>query len=299
VARAVVLGARGMLGSMVAATLPDAVPADRDAFEAGRDDVGALLDRARCGWIVNAIGVLAPDVDERDRASVERAMAVNARFPHALAAAAAERDMRVVHVTTDGVFSGRAGPYAEDAPHDARDAYAASKSAGEVDAPHVVNLRCSIVGPERPPGRSLMSWLRSQPRDARVPGFANHRWNGLTTLQLARLCGAIVREAPTLPRTLHLVPADVVTKADLLGMLADVLGRTDLTIVRQDAPVAVDRSLRTLHSDANELLWQAAGYPAPPTVGGMVSELAETHPSACVTSSSSSASAPTSSEPRA
>ena len=104
-----VLGAGGMLGSMVARTR---IPAGRERFEAGRDDVGPLLDETGCRWVVNAIGVIKPRIDEADPASVERAMEVNGRFPHELAEAAGARGARVIHVTTDGVFSGRAGPYA-------------------------------------------------------------------------------------------------------------------------------------------------------------------------------------------
>jgi dTDP-4-dehydrorhamnose reductase len=266
-----------MLGSMLKATLPGAVAVDRLGFEAGRDDPGALLDRAGCAWVVNAIGVTKPHIDESDQVSVDRAIAINARFPHALAGAAAVRGVRVIHPTTDGVFAGGAGSYREDARHDAGDAYAVSKSHGEVDAPHVLNLRCSIVGPEPFPGTSLLAWLLSQPRGARVAGYTNHRWNGVTTFHFARLCQGIIDAGEPLPGTLHAVPADAVTKADLLGMLADAYGRRDLTIVPEAAPVAVYRTLATNHPEANALIWRAAGYPAPPTVGAMVRELATTH----------------------
>ena len=149
--RTVVLGAGGMLGSMLAATISDAVAVDRSRFEAGRDDPGALLDETRCDQVVNAIGVIKPLIDEGDPQSVDRAMTINAWFPHSLAEAAEKRGVRVIHMTTDGVFSGRNGPYDEVAAHDADDVYGISKSRGEVVANHVVNLRCSIIGPERPP----------------------------------------------------------------------------------------------------------------------------------------------------
>ena len=279
---------------MLAATLRDAVAVDRSRFEAGRDDPGALLKASGCGWVVNAIGVINPLIDASDPVSVERAMAVNARFPHALADAAASAGVRVLHLTTDGVFSGRRGTYTEADPHDATDVYARSKSAGEVDAPHVLNLRCSIVGPEPPPGRSLLNWLLAQPAGARLSGYDNHRWNGVTTLHLARVCDGIVRARAELPSTLHLVPGDAVSKADLLGMLAVAFRRDDLVIERGAAPVAVDRTLGTLHCETNALIWRAAGYPEPPPVATMVQELATTTArEPCVTSPSSSGSART------
>jgi dTDP-4-dehydrorhamnose reductase len=266
-----VLGAHGMLGRAVAAELRAAglevlAPA-RSEFDARRDDPAAL---PRADWVVNAIGLLRSRIDEADPASVRAAFEVNAEFPRRLA----ETGARVVHITSDAVFSGAGGaPYDERAPHDAVDAYARSKSEGEVDAPHVVNLRCSIVGPEPPPGRSLLAWLLGQPRGARVDGYANHRWNGLTTLHLARLIRAAIHGAP-LPGVLHVVPADEVTKAELLSLLAQAFGREDLDVVPVDAPEAVDLRLTTIHPDANAALWRSAGYPEPPAIAAMVRELA-------------------------
>jgi dTDP-4-dehydrorhamnose reductase len=265
-----VLGAQGMLGRAVAAELRAAglavLAPGRADFDARRDDPAAL---PRTDWVVNAIGVLRSRIDEADPASVRAAFEVNAAFPRRLAAMGA----RIVHITTDAVFAGAGGaPYDERAPHDGVDAYARSKSEGEVDAPHVVNLRCSIVGPEAPPGRSLLAWLLSQPRGARVDGYANHRWNGLTNLHLARLIRASL--ATPLPNVLHAVPADAVTKAELLSLLARAFGREDLEIVPVDAPQAVDLRLATIHGDALACLWRAAGYDEVPTIAATVDELA-------------------------
>jgi dTDP-4-dehydrorhamnose reductase len=279
-----VLGAEGMLGSMVTSVLGgrsdlEVAAAARSAregrlrFEVG-DDVGELLDAAGCDWIVNALGLVKPRIDERSSASVRQAIEVNALFPHELAAAAGNRGLRVIHIATDGVFSGRQGAHDEDAMHDALDVYGKTKSLGEATGDNVLNLRCSIVGPGEQTGGSLLRWLVSQPPGARVTGFTNHRWNGVTTYHFARLCAGIVREDLRLPGTLHVVPQDVVSKADLLELLTEAFGRQDITIAREPAPLAVDRSLVTKHPEANEAVWQAAGYPVPPDVDQMVGELA-------------------------
>jgi dTDP-4-dehydrorhamnose reductase len=285
-----VLGSQGMLGSMLVDTIPGAIGIDRTRFVAGRDDPGALLDETGADWVINAIGKIKPTIDESDPASVERAWEINARFPQALAGAAAPRGARIIHAATDCVYSGAAGGYPEDAEHDPGDIYGQSKAGGEVVAPHVVNLRASIIGPERGEGRSLLAWLLSQPEGAQLTGFTNHLWNGITTYHHARLCEGLVREAPEgLPSAPHVLPGDVVTKAELLDLLAAAFGREDLQIAHKPAGVAVDRSLSTLHPDVNAQLWRAAGYDAPPTVAEMVSELA----SICATSHSSSGSART------
>src|ERR1700754_2940951 len=270
-----VLGSRGMLGSMLADTLSDVTPIDRSRFDAGTDDPGALLDETRPGWVINAIGKIKPTIDESDPASVERAYDINTHFPQRLAAAAGERGVRVIHAATDCVYSGQAGGYPETAEHDPGDVYGKSKSGGEVVAPHVVNLRASIIGPELGDGRSLLAWLLGQPEGAQLTGFTNHLWNGVTTYHYARICEGLVREAPEgLPATPHVLPGDVVSKAELLELLAAAFGRDDLQIAHAPAPVAVDRSLTTLYPDVNARLWEATGYSEPPTIAEMARELA-------------------------
>lgn len=284
--RVLVLGGGGMLGSMVAAELGrtddlDVVVSGRDGehpFDARRDDPDELLDAVKPAWIVNAIGIVKPRIDAASPASIEQAVDVNARFPQRLAQAAAARDARVVHAATDCVFSGRDGGYDEGAPHDADDVYGQSKSLGEAPDAHVVNLRCSIIGPEQvTPPRSLLGWLLSQPQGARLNGYTDHLWNGITTFHFARVCAGVVRGETTPGGTVHVVPRDVVTKADLLVMLAKAYGRDDLEIVPGPSPAPIDRSLATLEAERNEALWRAAGYDRPPTIESMVTEMAQAH----------------------
>jgi dTDP-4-dehydrorhamnose reductase len=273
VTRVLLLGVTGMLGAAVARVLADEpslelVATDRSRFDARAGDPRVLLQEIEPDWVVNAIGVTKPHIDPASAGSVAAALDVNARFPFALAEAARLHGARVIQIATDGVFSGESGGYREDAPHDALDVYGKSKSLGEVPAPNVINLRCSIIG-----AGSLVGWLLEQPSGARVPGYADHVWNGVTTWHFGRLCAGIVSEQPDLPSPLHVVPADTVTKAELLELIARAFGRDDLTIEPQASPLAVDRSLATLHPDATAALWRAAGYDVPPTVAAMVDEL--------------------------
>ena len=280
--RVLVLGAAGMLGSMLCDVLGaeptlDVVGSRRDgdlAFDACVGDPGALLDASGAQWAVNAIGVLKARIDADRSESVSEAIEVNALFPHRLAHAAAQRGARVIAIATDGVFSGRDGPYAEDAAHDASDVYGQTKSLGEAPGEHVLNLRCSIVGPDPGAARSLLAWLVAQPPGARVPGFSDQRWNGLTTLHLARVCAGIVRTGASWRGTAHAVPADVVSKGELLELLARTHGRDDLHIVHGPSPAPAERSLATLDEQRNRALWRAAGYEGPPTIAAMVDELA-------------------------
>jgi len=281
-----VLGADGMLGAMVASVLASnselqVVASTRHgghgtlAFDAGRDSIAEFLDAAACEWIVNAIGVLERRINEDDPNSIATAIEVNAAFPHRLAAAAA-RGRFVIQIAIDGVFSGQNAPYNERALHDAEGVYARSKSLGEVRSANAVTLRCSIIGPEPPLGRSLLGWALSRPPGTAISGYTNHRWNGITTLHLAKLCAGIILSDHHHLRSLwHVVPGDSVSKAELIQMMLAAFERGDVTVKPEPAAVAVDRTLGTIDPDVNRHLWTAAGYPAPPTVAEMVQELAQ------------------------
>jgi dTDP-4-dehydrorhamnose reductase len=249
---------------------------DELRFDAETDSPRRLLAEAHSDWVVNAIGVIKPLIEEGDPASVAKAMAVNATFPHRLAAAAVAHGARVIQIATDGVFRGADPPYDEDAPHDSVGVYEQSKSRGEVRCRDVLQVRCSIIGPEDPPVRSLLGWVLSQPEGTQITGYADHRWNGVTTLHFAKVCAGVILEDLDLPSPLHLVPADVVSKAELLELALHAYGREDVTVLVERAGTAVDRTLTTRYPDANRRLWRAAGYSAPPTIARMLTELAST-----------------------
>jgi dTDP-4-dehydrorhamnose reductase len=232
------------------------------------------VDLGEFEWVVNAVGIIKHLIDEDDADRVEDAIRVNALFPRLLARQALNAGARVLQIATDCVYSGAKGKYEEEDAHDALDVYGKTKSLGEVRQPRFHNLRCSIIGPEAKQRRSLLSWFLDQPRDARLRGFANHLWNGVTTLHFAKLCRGVIRENLDLPRLQHVIPADTVTKHQLLELFAGSYGREDVEIAPTEAATAVDRSLATTRPDLNRALWRSAGYAEPPTVRAMVEELA-------------------------
>ena len=143
------------------------------------------LAQERYDLIVNAIGLLRGDM-EGAGATLSDAIGVNSMFPHELSARAAGSP--VVHISTDGVFSGRGGaPYDEASTPGPTDRYGASKWLGEPDAPGALTLRCSIVGGGTGTGRGLIDWFLSQPAGSRVSGFVDYLWTPATTAQLAQL----------------------------------------------------------------------------------------------------------------
>lgn len=252
-----VLGATGMLGSMVSEMLElDLRTLSRPEFNAEYDYLLAGDDIDR---IINCIGLIKPYCDD-----VQRAIRVNALFPYDLPPG-------TIQIATDCVYSGKKGNYSETDLHDAEDVYGKTKSLGE--AAHLNNLRCSIIGPERKNHLSLLDWFLSQEVES-VNGFTNHLWNGITTLHFARICTGIIKEQIELPNLQHIVPADKVTKAELLEIIAEAYNKP-INIKPVEADTTVDRTLTTNDPSLNRTIWQAAGYSEPPTIKQMIKELAE------------------------
>lgn len=286
--KVLVLGGTGMLGSMIVSKL--AQEGDLDITATGRNFTLRERGKERLpsvhwihfdaltspissyDWIINAIGITKPHIDESNHYSVLRAININARFPYHLIPYSA----KVIQIATDCVFSGTKGNYVETDSHDATDVYGKSKSLGEVRADNFYNLRCSIIGPEpRLKSKFLIDWLIKQPEGATVQGFSNHLWNGITTLHFAKLCYAIIKNDLAPLSLMHVVPGESVDKWTLLNKLAQAYGRTDITINKKPAEYAVDRTLSTAIPDVNAALWKAAGYKEIPDMDTMLTELAD------------------------
>lgn len=226
-------------------------------------------------WVINNIGIIKPYIRDENPQEVERAVLVNSLFPHRLAIAAERTGSHVLQIATDCVFSGNKGPYGESDLHDAADVYGKSKSLGEARLPYIHHLRCSIIGPEEKSYLSLLEWFRKQPNNAELKGFTNHRWNGVTTLHFAKICLGIILNGLTLRYLQHVVPSDMLTKAELLRGFSKIYKRADLQIKDVEAKTKVDRILKTEDEVFNRTLWSVAGYSQPPHIMQMVQELAQ------------------------
>jgi dTDP-4-dehydrorhamnose reductase len=236
-----VLGSSGMLGSTVVRRLhtrhadwriegASRGTSERFRFEAdsGRPGLAHLFRTRRHDYIINCIGVLKQAIDERRSESVERAIRVNALFPHEVAEVAAQQLTRVIHVSTDAVFSGhRETPYTESVSPDPIDVYGMTKALGESQASNVINVRCSIVGRDTRQ-RGLIEWYLASTCDSLV-GFSDYVWTPTTTIQFADLCETLIRREFDSARAngpvLHFAPNPPLSKADFLQHLRDSLGR--------------------------------------------------------------------------
>jgi len=289
-----VLGGSGMLGSMIVDVLskdPDFRVTASARNEAVLSTFESIYPAARWvrfspsseadtyvfdgqQWVINAIGITKPLIRDDNPVEIENAIAINSALPHAIGRNAASAGAQVLQIATDCVYSGSKGGYDENSLHDALDVYGKSKSLGESWQPGVHHLRCSIIGPEPKDFKFLIEWFRRQPEGAKVNGFTNHNWNGVTTLQFAKICVGVMRENLTLPHLQHVIPTGHMTKAGMLHAFAAAFQRSDIKVNDGEAKTVIDRTLATVNAEMSEALWAAARYHQPPSVGEMIEELA-------------------------
>jgi dTDP-4-dehydrorhamnose reductase len=161
---------------------------------------------------------------------------------------------RVIHFSTDCVFSGKRGGYTEEDPSDGEDLYGKTKFLGEVAVANALTLRTSIIGRELTEHRSLLDWFLAQNHNT-VRGYRRVIYSGVTTNYLAELVASIIQEHPGL-HGMYQVASEPISKYNLLSLLRDAY-RLDVEIVPDDGEVS-DRSMK------GDKLLAAIGYRCPP-----------------------------------
>ena len=214
-------------------------PEQRVINEVDATDLSSIkraLSRFSPDCVLNCIGIIKQLKEAKDaRASIY----TNALFPHLLAELCQDIGARLIHVSTDCVFSGRKGSYRESDAADADDLYGRTKYLGEVAYPGTLTIRTSIIGRELFSNVSLVDWFLSQ-RGNKIRGFRRAIFTGFTTLALAREISRIIRVQPKLSG-LYQVSADPINKYELLLLLRQAYG-IDVEIEPYD-DFLCDRSL--------------------------------------------------------
>ena len=214
------------------------------------DALMAAFAKARPDVVINCVGLIKQLADAKDPLT---ALPINAMLPHRLATLCRVAGARLLHVSTDCVFSGTKGMYREQDESDCTDLYGKSKYIGELhDLDDAVTLRTSIIGHELQSNASLVDWFLSQ--QGSVKGFTKAIFSGLPTAELARVMLEYVIPNPSLKGLYH-VSAEPIDKYELLKQVAKVYGK-DIQIVADDKLV-IDRSLDSSRFRAD------AGYQLP------------------------------------
>lgn len=279
--RVLVLGVSGMLGNTVFRFFSKS--ADYEVFGSARsaavrkifspvladrvivgtdvdnsDSLALLFAKVKPDVVINCIGLIKQLAEANDPL---QAIPVNSLLPHRLARLCEIAGARLVHISTDCVFSGSKGNYLETDLSDAKDLYGRSKYLGEVDYPHAITLRTSIIGHELNTAHGLVDWFLTQ--NGTINGFTKAIFSGFPTIELAHIIKDVVIPQPQLFGLYH-VASEPISKHDLLKLVAQVYGKK-IEILPQDKFI-LDRSLNA------EKFKLASGY-VPPAWPALVEKM--------------------------
>jgi len=262
--KVVVLGSTGMAGHVIAQYLEER---GYEVFRISRSErkeersaaidvtdfaaLEAYLDQVKPDGVINCIGLLQKACETR----FDLGVLINSYLPHRLERKFANTATKVIHLSTDCVFSGTKGGYKEDDLPDGIIPYDRTKALGEINNSKDLTFRMSIIGPDiDPEGTGLFNWFMRQ--TGKINGFGKVYWNGITTIELARAIDAALGR--NLTGLYHLVPAQGIDKYSLLMLLQESFGKRDVTICRTEEPV-MDKSLLNTRKDFDFVI---RDYPA-------------------------------------
>lgn len=268
-----VLGVNGMAGHMISEYLKEA-GYEVTGFAREKSTlrcnyiIGDAMDRntvknvVRCAdfqAVINAVGVLNQSVD----AHMAEGIWLNSALPHYLADCLKGTQTRLIHISTDCVFSGNSGSYTEECRADAESYYGRTKALGEIKDDRNLTFRTSIVGPElKADGTGLFHWFMNE--EESVNGFTEVIWSGVTTLELAKaICSALENHVTGL---YHLTNNQPISKYQLL-MLFNQHMRADAVEIKKDASIINNKSLISTRDDweykvpsYEQMIWELAEW---------------------------------------
>ena len=188
--------------------------------------------------MINCIGLIK---QRNEQTTEHEMMLINAEFPHRLAQAANQQGVRVIHISTDCVFSGDKGNYVETDTPDPVDLYGKSKLLGELNDTKNLTLRTSHIGRELTIRKSFIEWLLSQ-KSGHVEGYGHAIYSGLTSQELARLISELLNANKGMTGMFH-VSSQPISKLEIINKLNELL---NLEInVTSDSKVQINRSLNS------------------------------------------------------
>ena len=211
--------------------------------------------------VINCIGIVKQLSAAKDPII---SLTVNSLFPHRLAKLCQSSGARLIHLSTDCVFSGRKGLYTEDDVSDADDLYGRTKFLGELSGEKCLTIRTSIIGRELRTSNGLVEWFLGLD-GAQARGYCESIFSGFTTTALSGIIGIIISEHPDLDGVWH-VAANPINKFDLLELINKTYG-LEIEII-PDAEIVCDRSLDGSRFET------ATGF-APPDWQSMIEEMAK------------------------
>ncbi len=217
-----------------------------------------ILQNSDYDIAVNCIGILNKAVD----AKLAEGIYINSVLPHLLEECTENKHTKIIHISSDCVFSGSTGHYLETSHPDAESYYGKTKALGELGQSKNLTFRTSIVGPElKSDGIGLFHWFMNQ--SGFVNGFTEVIWSGVTTLELAKCINSVISQ--NLTGLYHLVNNTVISKYDLLCLFNQYMN-DNKTLIHQNGSFVNDKSLEDTRLELQHTI---------PSYETMIQELAE------------------------
>lgn len=202
-----------------------------------------VIAKLRPEITINCIGILNETAEKYPKLAFQ----VNSVLPHQIAKLTERYNGKLIHISTDCVFSGNKGDYTEVDQPDGTSFYAQSKQLGEIISNKHLTIRTSIIGPEKKDnGIGLFLWFMKQ--TGQIKGYKRVYWNGVTTLELAKVIHSMIRNEVT--GLYHLGSVQKVSKYELLTIFKDVFNKKDVEIIA-DSKITLDRTIKSTRSDYN------------------------------------------------
>ena len=239
-----VFGSNGMLGKYVNKYLEGSIAVTRK-------DVNALVIRqsifrnklAMLGMHKDDVIINCMGITNKRTVNGEDFLIVNSIFPRLLADYCEEQGIKMIHISTDCVYSGAEGCYDENVWHDDENIYGISKSAGEPN--NCTVIRTSIIGENSDNSLDLLEWVRKHGNDT-IRGYTDHMWNGITCLQFAKICQDIISKDMFWRGIRHVFSPDAVTKAELIRIISEIYELNN-KVENFETEIYCNRTLATNH----------------------------------------------------
>jgi dTDP-4-dehydrorhamnose reductase len=241
-----IVGSTGMLGSTfkeyvktlnVQYQTLDRV--DLDLSNCNFEDLKNKIVDSNCTVLVNCVGL----IKQRKGLKTSDFIRINSLLPHIMSDICFENNIKMIHITTDCVFSGSVGNYDENFTHDSTDDYGRSKSIGEPY--NCMVIRTSIIGEESKNKLSLLEWVKSN-KNMEIKGFKNHLWNGVTCLQLSKLIFNFIKNNINWSGVRHIF-SNQVSKYELVKYINEIY-ELNIKIHPIDDKFDVNRTLSSIYN---------------------------------------------------
>ena len=248
-----IFGSNGMLGNYVNSLLSQSyeiIPLIREDYDLSNLSINSLLELLKNKKIqkndivINCAGVI-PQASQQRGLNTKLYFTINSLFPVILSQICEKYNAKMIHITTDCVFSGHNGNYDENNIHDEINDYGISKSLGELC--NATIIRTSIIGEEKNNKRSLLEWVKSNENNT-INGYINHYWNGITCLQLAQIIYQIINENIYWSGVRHIFSPKSVSKYELISLINNIY-KLNININEYKTKYKVDKTISTIYND--------------------------------------------------